>query len=261
MRSFHMQSNHSKDRAVSMFRRKRMKRAQQAQLLRSIEKIQSVQLISIAHDLRTHLVPIKGALSCLQEGTLQLDNNTRNSLIENAEEEANRLNRFIGNLLDIAQIEVGAIPIILEPTDIEDVVASALELVRYSLNDRHVDVRVPPAFPPVPMDYVLIEKALVILLENAIMYSALDMPIEVSVRKVSSCLELAVADRGIGIPPSELPRVFDKFYRVSRPDSVHGEGLGLAICKGFVEAHGGSIAAESRDGGGTVMRMRLLLAE
>lgn len=256
-----MRSKQSKDDVALNVKRNRLKRAQQAQLLEATEKVQSALLSSVAHDLRTPLVSIQGALSFLQEDAIHLDDATRQSLIENAVEEADRLNRFIGNLLDMARVEAGAIPVVLEPYDVEEVIGSVLERMSYLLKDRDVEVRVPPALPLVPMDCILIGQALVNLLDNAIRYSAPGTPIEVSAQRVGAHLEIAVADRGIGIPPDDLRRVFGKFYRVPRPDGGPGTGLGLAICKGIVQAHGGSIAAENRDGGGAVVRLRLPLAE
>jgi two-component system sensor histidine kinase KdpD len=102
-------------------------------------------------------------------------------------------------------------------------------------------------------------QVLVNLLDNAIKYSPQSTAVEVTGRKTNDRIEIEVADRGIGIPEQDLVRVFDKFYRVQRPDNVTGTGLGLSICKGIVEAHGGTITAENRPGGGTAIRVRLPL--
>ena len=108
-----------------------------------------------------------------------------------------------------------------------------------------------------PMDFVLMVQVLVNLLDNALKYSPGNTPIEVTARLVDGTLEIAVADRGFGVPPEDLERIFDKFYRVHRPAEVSGTGLGLAICKGIVEAHRGRIWAENRPGGGTVVTVAL----
>jgi two-component system sensor histidine kinase KdpD len=107
------------------------------------------------------------------------------------------------------------------------------------------------------MDFVLIVQVLVNLIDNAIKYSPEGSPIDIQARITGAFLEIQVADRGIGIPPEDLSRVFDKFYRVQRPESVSGTGLGLSICKGIAEAHGGFIGAENRGGGGTIITLAL----
>ena len=232
--------------------------AHEAQLLQTTEKLQSALLNSISHDLRTPLASITGVLSTLQEDD-GMGKALRDSLLENAREEADRLNRLVGNLLDMTRIESGAIQVAREPCDVQDVIGTALEQVGDHLGDHPVSVDIPADIPLVPMDFVLIERVLVNLLDNAIKYSPSQAPIEIQARIASEHLEIKVQDRGLGIPVEELELVFDKFYRVQRPGSVSGTGLGLAICKGIVEAHGGSMHAEQRAGGGTVMTMILPL--
>jgi two-component system sensor histidine kinase KdpD len=233
--------------------------ARQAQLLRVTEVLQTALLNSISHDLRTPLVSITGALSSLEESGESMDAENRQNLLETAREEADRLNRLVGNLLNMTRIEAGAIHIARELCDVQDVIGTSLEQVSNRLDERQVKVDIPEDIPLVPMDFVLIEQVLVNILDNAIKYSPPQMPIEVLVRSSRDDLEIKVTDRGIGIPKEDLDRVFDKFYRVQHPGSVSGTGLGLAICKGIIEAHGGSIHAENRIGGGTVIIIKLPL--
>jgi len=233
--------------------------ARQAQVLQATEKLQTALLNSISHDLRTPLVSITGALSSLDEDGTRLDEDARHSLIDNARDEAERLNRLVGNLLDMTRLEAGALRVTHELCDVQDVIGAALEQLGDRLGDRRIETDVPADLPLAPMDFVLITRVLVNLLDNALKYSSPDTPIEVKAHVASGHLEIEVADRGIGIPPEDLPRVFDKFYRVQRPHSVSGTGLGLSICKGIVEAHGGFIAAENRAGGGTVITLALPL--
>jgi two-component system sensor histidine kinase KdpD len=120
---------------------------------------------------------------------------------------------------------------------------------------------VPSDLPPVPMDLVLIARVLVNLLDNAIKYSRPDTPIEVRAQALGPEMQIAVCDRGEGIPPEDLTRVFDKFYRVQRPDNAAGTGLGLSISRGIVEAHGGRIWAENRAAGGVVVTIGLPIRE
>jgi two-component system sensor histidine kinase KdpD len=247
--------------ALAIERAQLAEQARQAQLLQATEKLQTALLNSISHDLRTPLVSITGALSSLQEDSISLDEATRQSLVETAYEEARRLNRLVGNLLDMTRIEAGAMRVIAEPCDVQDVIGSTLDRLADRLKDRPVTVDVPPTLPLVPMDFVLIVQVLVNLLDNALKYSPPDTPIEVRAQLADAYLEIAVADRGVGIPPEDLVRVFDKFYRVQQPGSVTGTGLGLSICKGIIEAHGGTIKADNHAGGGTVVILRLPLGQ
>ncbi len=231
--------------------------ARQAQLLQAAEKLQTALLNSISHDLRTPLVSITGTLSTLQEDE---NDPERQSMVETAYGEARRLNHLVGNLLDMTRIEAGAMRVRQEPCDVQDVIGSALEQLSDRVKNRPVTVTLPPALPLVRMDFVLIVQVLVNLIENAVKYSAANTPIEIQACVADPELKISVADRGIGIPAEDLERVFDKFYRVRRPDGVIGTGLGLAICRGIVEAHGGEIKAENREGSGTVVTLMLPLA-
>jgi two-component system sensor histidine kinase KdpD len=233
--------------------------ARQAEVLQATEKLQTALLNSISHDLRTPLVSILGAFSSLQEDDLALDEATRRSLVENAREEAERLNRFVSNLLDMTRIEAGALKVAHEPCDLQDVIGAALERLSDRLGNRTLRVEVPPDLPLVPMDFVLMAQVLVNLLDNALKYSPASAPIEVRVRVEDSQAFIEIADHGIGVPREDLERVFDKFYRVQRPGQVTGTGLGLSICKGIVEAHGGRIWAQNRPGGGTFITVVLPL--
>jgi two-component system sensor histidine kinase KdpD len=157
----------------------------------------------------------------------------------------------------MTRLEAGGIRMVKEPADLQDLIGTALKEVIERLEARPVSVDVPDSLPFVTLDYVLIVQVLVNLLDNAIKYSPPDSPIEIQARQASTWVEIQIADRGTGIPPEDLERVFDKFYRVHRPEGVSGTGLGLSICKGIVEAHGGTIQAENRPGGGTILRIRL----
>jgi len=258
---FHLLEAFASQAALAIERTQLAEQARQAQVLQATEKLQTALLNSISHDLRTPLVSITGALSSLQEDDIELNEATRHSLVENAREEAERLNRLVGNLLDMTRIESGALRAVFELADIEDVIGVALKQVSDRLQDSRVVVQVPDELPLVLVDFVLIVQVLVNLLDNAIKYSAADAPIEIAAHPAGAFLEVEVRDRGVGIPRQDLKRVFDKFYRVQRPESVNGTGLGLSICKGIVEAHGGFIAAENRPGGGTIITFALPLQE
>jgi len=236
--------------------------ASRSNLLQEAEKLQSALLNSISHDLRTPLATVTSALSSLHEAEaedsgVEMDRETRIELITTAWEEAERLNRLVGNLLDMTRLEAGAIHLNLEEGDLEDLIGVALTRLRKRLADYAICTAIPTARRMIPMDAGLIEQVLVNLLDNAAKYSPPGSQIDVGFRQAPGVTEVWVADRGRGIPPDQLEHIFEKFFRVQRPDGISGTGLGLSICKGIVEAHGGQIAAANRPGGGTVIQFRL----
>ena len=246
--------------AVAIERAQLVEQTRQTQVLQATEKLQTALLNSISHDLRTPLVSITGALSSLQDDDV-LDEAARRNLVDTARGEAERLNRLVGNLLDMTRLESGALRIKEELCDVQDVIGSALERLGERAADRPVTITTAPDLPLIPLDFVLIVQVLVNVFDNAIKYSPPAAPIEITVKCAGAFAEIAVADRGAGIPRDDLARVFDKFYRVQNPDNVGGTGLGLSICKGIVEAHGGFIGAENRSGGGTIVTIGLPLIQ
>jgi two-component system sensor histidine kinase KdpD len=243
--------------ALAVERAKLAEQARQTELLQATEKLQTALLNSISHDLRTPLVSITGALSSLREETLTLDKEDRESLLETAHGEAERLNRLVGNLLNMTRLEAGAIHLRREPCDIQDAIGAALEQLGERLSKRPVTVNLAPDLPLVSLDFALFGQVLVNLMDNAVKYSPPDTSLEVNVSQTQDAVNIEICDHGFGIPPEDLERVFDKFYRVQRPESVNGTGLGLAICKGIVEAHNGTIRAGNREGGGTIITLTL----
>jgi len=195
-------------------------------------------------------------LSSLEDNSPVLDEEVRRSLIETAREEAERLNRLVGNLLDMTRLEAGAVHIHCEASDVQDLIGSTLGQFGQRLDDHPVVVDLPDNLPLVPLDFVLAGQVLINVIDNALKYSPASSPIKIRAQTRGHFVEISVADRGVGIPPEDLERVFDKFYRVQRPDNVSGTGLGLSISKGIVEAHGGSIRAENRSGGGTIVTIK-----
>jgi len=233
--------------------------AHQAEILEITEKLQSALLNSISHDLRTPLVSITGALSSLAEDSIPLDDPARHSLIETARGEADRLNRLVGNLLDMSRLESGAVHLHWEESDLQDVIGSALEQLGTRLQDRPIRVDIPDDLPLASLDFVMVSRVLVNVIDNAVKYSPVGSPIDIGAHAAGGYVEVTVADRGLGIPAEDLTRIFDKFYRVQRPNNVTGTGLGLSISKGIIEAHGGFMAAENRTDGGTLITLALPL--
>jgi two-component system sensor histidine kinase KdpD len=243
--------------AMAIERARLAEQARQAEILEITDKLQSALLNSISHDLRTPLVSITGALSSLMDEALRLDDVSRRSLVETAYEESDRLNRLVGNLLDMTRLEAGAVRIHKEVCDVQDVIGSALEQLNSRLEKHPVTIDASPELPNISMDFILISRVLVNVIDNAIKYSPSEAPIEIRAQAANGYMEIAVADRGPGVPKEDLTRIFDKFYRVQRPDNVTGTGLGLAISKGIVEAHGGFMAAENRPEGGAIIMLAL----
>ena len=232
-----------------------------AQILKATEKLQTALLNAISHDLRTPLVSVIGALSSLQEEGMGLNDTAKESLIQVAREEAERLNHLITNLLDESRLEAGAMRLSRQPSEIHDLVGSTLEQLGSRASTRSIKMDIPAEMPFISVDFGLIVQALVNVLDNALKYSPPDSPIEIKGRQVAQEVHIEIADRGIGIPEQDLPYIFDKFYRIKRPDNVTGTGLGLSISRGVVEAHGGRIEAENRVDGGTIIRVILPVGE
>ena len=244
--------------AVAIERAQLAEEASHAEVLRNSEKLQSALLNSISHDVRTPLVSIIGALGSLEEKGMALDEASRASLLQLALEEADRLNHLITNLLDVSRLEAGAIKLSREPSDLQEIIGVALERLGNRGSRHQIIVRLPKDLPFVSADSSLMAQVFVNVLDNAVKYSPEGSQIDISARVGNRGeVEVQVADTGIGIPPDDLEMVFDKFYRVQRPENVAGSGLGLAIAKGLVEAHGGRISARNRSPQGTILQFTL----
>ncbi len=235
--------------------------ARQAQLLREAEKLQTALLNSVSHNLRTPLSSITGALSSLRDDDPVLTANARQELVGMALEEAERLNRLVSNLLNMTRLESGAIKLSLEACDVQDLVGVTLTQMSSRLRHREIRMDVSHQLPPVAIDLVLGAQALVNLVDNAVKYSPPDTPIEIRAYTDEHHVVIEVIDQGVGIPPSELELVFDKFYRVQQSNDSSGTGLGLSISKGIVELLGGQIWAHNRVEGGTLFAFTLPVAE
>ena len=218
--------------------------------MRRSDQLRAALLNSISHDLRTPLATVMGSASTLIELGPELPTDTRADLLLSIREEAERLNGYVGNLLDMTRLEGDALRPQVGLFDIREVLAGAVARVQRRLGSRLVTQDFPAGLPLVELDPSLLEQAVVNILENAHAYSAPDTPIEVAAYEDRSNVVVSIEDEGKGIPTEQLQRVFDRFRRIEEPsdrsrDRGKGVGLGLSISKGFVEAMGGRIAAAS----------------
>lgn len=230
-----------------------------AKIAAETERLRSALLTSISHDLRTPLASIIGAATGLRSYRGALDEQAQSELVHTIQEEADRLNHFIGNLLDMTRLESGAIAPKLDAVDLSDVVGSALRRAQKVLAQHRTQVDLPVDLPLLKLDPVLFEQVLFNLLDNAAKYAPAGSMIEIRALRDASTVRLDIIDEGDGIPQADLERIFDKFYRVHAGDRRRvGTGLGLAICRGFVEAMGGTIRAGNRpDRAGAVFTIML----
>lgn len=245
--------------AVAIQRIKLFEVSRQLELVRETEKLQSALLNSISHDLRTPLVSIMGALSSLLQDPSSLDTEMSKELLKTAYEDSGNLNRLVGNLLDMTRVEAGTLKINARLCDLRDVIGASLQALKDKLEGRDVRIDIPQNMPEIPMDFTLMMRVFVNLVDNAVKYSNQDAPIAITAQLMESEIKIEVKDKGFGIPDEDITRIFDKFYRAVKPRQVTGTGLGLSICKGIVEAHGGRIFAENNSDKGAVFTVILPL--
>ncbi len=232
--------------------------AKAAALRARTEEMRSSLLSAVSHDLRTPLAAITGAATTLRDADgVALEQ--RSDLLQTICEEAERLERLLENLLDMTRVESGGLSVKRDWVPVEELIGSALTRLEGKLGSRVVETDLPTDLPLIGVDPVLFEQVFVNLFENAAKYTPEQTPIEVRARTSNAELVIEIADRGPGITPGDEERVFDKFYRGTHV-GIGGVGLGLPICRGIVEAHGGSIRAENRREGGALFRISLPLA-
>ncbi len=238
--------------ALSLERDRSVLEAHDAQLQIQTEQLRNALLSSVSHDLRTPLAAIAGASSSLMEPAVEQDPAARRDLLQTLVDESRRLTRLVDNLLDMTRLESGNVALNNQWHVLEEIVGSALASLRRELDNRPVRVDIPANLPLLSLDGVLIEQVLVNILENAIRYTPSGTQIEISARCVDGHVEIRITDTGPGLPVGSETRVFEKFYRglTSTADGRRGVGLGLAICQGIVQAHGGTIISRNRSEGG-----------
>lgn len=216
-----------------------------ARVLEESDRLKTAILSSVSHELRTPLSTIKAAASSLRSREVNWDSPARVDLVAAIDDEADHLNLLVGNLLDMSRIESGALKPKREWNILSEIVGSVLARMKHLAVDHRLEVDVPESLPLVPVDYVQMEQVFTNLVSNSLKYAPANTVICIRARMEGESVSVQVNNQGPQIPPEDLERIFDKFYRITAADRVTGTGLGLSICKGIIEAHGGRIWAEN----------------
>jgi two-component system sensor histidine kinase KdpD len=235
---------------------------QQTELRAQQEHLRSTLLSSLSHDLRTPLAGITGSADTLLTLPDGLTQEEARGLLLGIRDEGERLRLLLDNILDLTRLESGEVKLRLEPQTLEEIAGSALAELEQRLTQRPLEVRIPPDLPLIQVDAVLVERVLVNLLDNALRYTPEGSPLLLEAVQDGGVVQVRLADRGPGLGGLEPEHLFERFSRTgdSRGTSVKGSrglGLGLSICKAIVEAHGGTITASDRPGGGALFSFTL----
>lgn len=254
------------EQATALIERADLRReTMRMEILQRTDALRAALLSSVSHDLRTPLTGIKAAATSLLQEDVHWNNEARRGFALSIVRQTDRLNRLVGNLLDMSRIEEGELRPEKEWYHLAELIYDVLDRLRPMIQERVIQTNIASDLPPIELDYLHMDQVLTNLLENAVRYTPADSPIEICARQDDQRITLSVADRGPGIPPADLEHIFDKFYRVldTRTTSSKaagmqaGSGLGLAVCRGLVEAQGGHIWAEARSGGGAIFFITL----
>lgn len=242
--------------------RARLRReATEVEILRRTDELKSALINAVSHDLRTPLAAIIAAAGSLRQHDVEWTDEDREEFAESIEDEAQRLNLIVGNLLDLSRLEGGSLRPEKVWYDLSAIVDDVLGRLKSQTARHRLVVDLPNDLPPILVDPVELDQVLSNLVENAAKYTPPGTEVRVAARRVAGEIEIEVADRGPGVPDAALPHLFEPFYRVGGHErSPKGTGLGLAVARGLVEAHGGRIWAENRPGGGARFAFRLPLA-
>jgi two-component system sensor histidine kinase KdpD len=246
--------------ALAMERIMTQRAAEETRIHMQTEQMRSSLLSAVSHDLRTPLASITGAASTLRWQGDRLPLETNRELLESISDEAERLNRLVGNLLDMTRLESGGVELRRDLYPLEEIVGTVLQRMEPQLEGRAVLTDLAENLPLVFVDDVLMGQLLSNLLENAAKYTPHGSPLEIGAFEESGTVILEVRDRGPGVPPGDEERIFEKFYRgqsEKMAGKVRGAGLGLPICRAIAQAHRGTIQALPRPGGGTIFRVSL----
>ncbi len=249
------------DQAALALERARMsEEAAQADILAKSDELKSALLAAVSHDLRTPLASIKASATSLLDDSVEWDAETRQDFLTAIDEETDRLTLMVSNLLDLSRIEGGALRPQKDWYDVDELIADVRARTAGRTEKHPVAVAVEPDLPLLQFDYVEIAQVLLNLIENAAKYTPPGTPITIGAQRVPGAIEISVRDQGPGILKENQTRIFEKFYRAPSSVAASGTGIGLAISKGLVEAHGGRIILDSAPGEETVFRFTLPLS-
>jgi two-component system, OmpR family, sensor histidine kinase KdpD len=221
--------------------------ASEKSTLEQAREAQRALLRSVSHDLRTPLAAIRAVASDLRAAPTAYDEATRRELLDVVGDEAERLDRLVGNLLSLSRIEAGALTPDRQAVDVEELVVERVRRLSRLLRDVAVETELPPGIPLVDADYTLLDQVVSNLLENAARHAPSRSTVRIAARDTGGTLEISVSDQGPGVAPVDRDWIFEPFRS---GNGSRSSGVGLAICKAVVEAHGGHIAVGEADGGG-----------
>ncbi len=242
--------------SISLDKAQAVEEVTRAEAAKESERLRALMLDSITHELRTPLTSIKASVSTLLTSAVSAE--ASRDLLTVIDEESDRLNRLVAQAVEMAQLDTQEVRMSFTAQPLKQMIATALETNQLILASHAVTVTLPPTLPQVDADPIWIQKLLGNILENAAKYSAPTSPIFVSAELRGQFVACSIADRGIGIEPLEQSLIFDKFYRArNRSQPISGTGMGLAICRAIIEAHGGTISVTSQPGHGSVFTFTL----
>lgn len=216
-----------------------------ARVLEESDQLKSAILSSVSHELRTPLSTIKAAASSLRSGEVGWDSPARTDLITAIDDEADHLNMLVGNLLDMSRIESGVLKPKREWNILAEIIGSVLTRMKNLTSEHTLEIDVPEDLPMIPVDYVQMQQVFTNLISNSLKYAPAHTIVRIRADVHDETIHIQVSNQGPQVPPADLERIFDKFYRITAAERVTGTGLGLSICKGIIEAHGGRIWAEN----------------
>jgi two-component system, OmpR family, sensor histidine kinase KdpD len=231
--------------ALALERARLAQAESRARVLEESDRLKTAILSSVSHELRTPLSTIKAAVSSLRGKEVSWDSPARVELVAAIDDEADHLNMLVGNLLDMSRIESGALKPKREWNILPEIVGSVLARMKRLAEAHQIKVDVPESLPLVPVDYVQMEQVFTNLVSNSLKYAPADTVVCIRAWQEDELIYVQLSNQGPQVPPEDLERIFDKFYRMSAAERVTGTGLGLSICKGIIEAHGGRIWAEN----------------
>lgn len=235
------------------------KAAEQAAMMQESERLYTTLLNSISHELRTPIATIMGASSSLRTLHPQPTDPASSALLHDIYDAAERLNHLVENLLDMSRLDSGRLALKLDWCDMSEVIGTAIQRFGKCLTQHPLTIQHQPNLPLIRGDFVLLEQVIINLLDNICQHTAPNTPITIATTANEQFMTVQITDSGAGIPEEDLERIFEKFYR--SPNAVAGgTGLGLSVCRGIIEAHGGKLNAQNAPQGGAQFTLSLPLS-